>query len=121
MSFLDHIPAILRIALTESRSYAAEADRAGLRPFLVELSPVLVVIFVGLGLGVLLSTLKGTGSFVIAKETGLIVALILAISSVWYNIPFYGCSAANRHFEPKTFRYVLHGDVDPYFQGHPRR
>jgi hypothetical protein len=63
MSFLDHIPAILRIAL----------------------------------------------AFI----------LILAISSVWYNIPFYGCSAANRHFEPKAFRYVLHGDVDPYFQGHP--
>jgi hypothetical protein len=91
----------LRAALAESRSYAAEADRAGLRPFLVELSPVLVVIFVGLGLGVLLSALKGTGSFVIAKETGLIVALILAISSVWYNNRFTAARLRTVILNPK--------------------
>ncbi|MGA9538767.1 MAG: DUF401 family protein, partial [Desulfobacterales bacterium] len=91
----------LRTALAESRSYAAEADRAGLRPFLVELSPILVVIFVGLGLGVLLSALKGTGSFVIAKETGLIVALILAISSVWYNNRFTAARLRTVILNPK--------------------
>ena len=49
----------LRGALGESRFSAAEADRSGLRPFLVELSPVLVVIFAGLGLGMLLPFLVG--------------------------------------------------------------
>ena len=78
----------LRGALGESRSSAAEADRSGLRPFLAELSPVLVVIFLGLGLGILLSALTGSGRFTIAKETGLLVALILAISSVWYHNRF---------------------------------
>ena len=91
----------LRTALAESRSYAAEADRAGLRPFLVELSPVLVVIFVGLGLGFLLSALTGAGRFVIAKESGLIVALILAISSVWYNNRFTAARLRTVILNPK--------------------
>ena len=91
----------LRAALGESRSSAAEANRADLRPFLVELSPVLVVIFVGLGLGVLLSALTGTGSFAIAKETGLIVALILAISGVWYNNRFTAARLRTVILNPK--------------------
>jgi integral membrane protein (TIGR00529 family) len=91
----------LRGALAESLSSAVEADRAGLRPFLVELSPVLVVIFVGMGLGILLSALTDAGSFVIAKETGLIVALILAISSVWYNNRFTAARLRTVILNPK--------------------
>ena len=91
----------LRGALAESLSSAVEADRAGLRPFLVELSPVLVVIFVGMGLGILLSALTDAGSFVIAKETGLIVVLILAISSVWYNNRFTAARLRTVILNPK--------------------
>jgi integral membrane protein (TIGR00529 family) len=91
----------LRGALAESRSSAAEADRAGLRPFLAELSPVLVVIFVGLGLGILLSALTVSGNFAIAKESGLVVALIMAISSVWYTNRFTAARVRTVIVNPK--------------------
>ncbi|MFZ0613554.1 MAG: DUF401 family protein [Desulfobacterales bacterium] len=67
---------------------AAGSDRTALRPFLSELSPILVVIVIGLGLGVALSALTGPGNFPIAKETGLIIALVLAIAGVWHKNRF---------------------------------
>ncbi|MBN2398000.1 MAG: DUF401 family protein, partial [Deltaproteobacteria bacterium] len=50
-------------------------------PFLRELFPILLVICVGLGLGMLLSAISP--GLDIAKEIGLIVALVLSIASVW--------------------------------------
>jgi integral membrane protein (TIGR00529 family) len=51
-------------------------------PFIKELAPILVVIFPGLGMGVLFSKLFP--AFSISKEIGLILALCLAIAWVWY-------------------------------------
>jgi len=50
-------------------------------PFIKELLPILVVIFAGLGMGVAFSKLFP--AFPISKETGLILALCLAIAWVW--------------------------------------
>ena len=59
------------------------AGGAGWGLFVKELLPILIVIVFGLGLGVLLSTLTDPAAFTIAKETGLIIALVLAIAWVW--------------------------------------
>jgi integral membrane protein (TIGR00529 family) len=50
-------------------------------PFINELLPILVVIFAGLGMGVVFSKLFP--AFLLSKETGLILALCLAIGWVW--------------------------------------
>ncbi len=52
------------------------------RPFLKEMIPILIVIFPGLGMGALFSFLDPELS--IAKEIGLIIALLLSIGWVWY-------------------------------------
>jgi integral membrane protein (TIGR00529 family) len=56
--------------------------RRPLWPFIKELVPILVVIFPGLGLGVLLSKLFP--ALPVSKEIGLILALCMAIAWVWY-------------------------------------
>lgn len=60
----------------------ANDSRAPLWPFIKELVPILVVIFPGLGMGILLSKLFP--GFLISKEIGLILALCAAIAWVWY-------------------------------------
>ncbi|MBW2518652.1 MAG: DUF401 family protein, partial [Deltaproteobacteria bacterium] len=72
-------------ALKGSGSLPANANqnlRRPLWPFIKELVPILMVIFPGLGLGVLLSKLFP--AFPISKEIGLIFALCMAIAWVWY-------------------------------------
>ena len=56
--------------------------RLPLWPFIKELMPILLVIFPGLGMGVLLSKLFP--ALPISKEIGLILALCMAIAWVWY-------------------------------------
>jgi integral membrane protein (TIGR00529 family) len=56
--------------------------RLPMRPFLKELVPILLVIFPGLGMGVLISKLFP--AVPISKEIGLILALCMAIAWVWY-------------------------------------
>ena len=56
--------------------------RLPLWPFIKELMPILVVIFPGLGMGVLFSKLFP--GFPISKEIGLILALCMAIAWVWH-------------------------------------
>jgi len=51
-------------------------------PFIKELMPILMVIFPGLGMGVLFSKLFP--GFPISKEIGLILALCMAIAWVWH-------------------------------------
>jgi integral membrane protein (TIGR00529 family) len=60
--------------------------------FFKELTPIWIVIVLGIAIGSGLSQLHVFGS--IAKETGLIIALVLAILLVWHT---NGVSAATRH------------------------
>ncbi len=60
----------------------SQYPRLPLWPFIKELMPILLVIFPGLGMGVLLSKLFP--AFSISKELGLILALCMAIAWVWY-------------------------------------
>lgn len=60
-------------------------------PFIKELTPILIVIVLGIAIGVGLSQLNMFGG--IAKETGLIIALVLAILLVWQT---NGISVATR-------------------------
>ena len=60
-------------------------------PFIKELTPIWIVIVLGIAIGAGLSQLNMFGN--IAKETGLIIALVLAILLVWQT---NGISAATR-------------------------
>ncbi len=71
-------------------------------PFLKELVPILMVIFVGLGMGVLLSALFP--GIHIAKETGLIVALILSIVYVWVRSRMAGDMIRGVLMDPHIFK-----------------
>ena len=57
-------------------------SRVSLRAFIALLSPILIVIILGLGLGIFLSLIFPF--FQIAKEIGLICSLCVAIGWVWY-------------------------------------
>ncbi|MBT8339356.1 MAG: DUF401 family protein [Desulfatitalea sp.] len=61
----------------------SDAPRTALRPFLRELAPIAGVIGLGLAGGVLLSALLPSGLQSVAKELGLITALLIAIAWVW--------------------------------------
>jgi integral membrane protein (TIGR00529 family) len=58
------------------------AGRPPLKPLFKELTPIITVIALGLGLGMLLSYLFP--AFEIGRETGLIAALGITIGSLWY-------------------------------------
>ena len=64
------------------RKIKTNNQKAPLGPFIKELVPILVVIFPGLGMGILISKLFS--GFLISKEIGLIIALCFAIAWVWY-------------------------------------
>ncbi|MFO7559607.1 MAG: DUF401 family protein [Desulfobacterales bacterium] len=61
---------------------SAHKISTGAMPFLKELLPVLMVIFLGIGTGIFLS--YAFPKFNLGIETGLIFALILAIMNVWF-------------------------------------
>ena len=62
--------------------------RPPLGPFLYELRPILLTIVLGIGAGTLLSALLPEKMAGISKETGLILALIVAIGLVWHQNRF---------------------------------
>jgi hypothetical protein len=66
-----------------------------LGPFLKELAPIVFVIVCGVGLGVLLSALMPAAGRAVAKELGLILALMAAIVWVWRlnRMPAKTCAA----------------------------
>ena len=66
-------------ALGEART---SDPQASLRPFLKELVPIIIAIVPGLALGFVFSTVFP--NFPIAKQSGLILALCMAIGWVWY-------------------------------------
>ncbi len=71
-------------------------------PFLKELVPILMVIFVGLGMGVLLTAIFP--ALHIAKETGLIIALILSIVYVWVRSKMTGDMIRGVLMDPHIFK-----------------
>ena len=79
----------------QRKDNSVEPNRPRTKPFIMELSPILIVIGLGLAVGTCLSlAFRSYGSFVpIAKETGLIFALIVAVGWVWHK---NGLSAAQR-------------------------
>ena len=58
--------------------------RRAMRPFLMELTPILIVIIGGLGLGEALVAVLPEGHRSLAKESGLIAALCAGIGWVWH-------------------------------------
>ena len=72
------------------------------KPFLKELVPILLVIFVGLGMGVFFSVISP--ELDIAKELGLIVALILSIVYVWISSGMTGESIRRVTMDPHLFK-----------------
>jgi len=65
----------------ESSGLIIGEKRPPVRPFLQELSPILIVIVLGLGIGEILTLLYPSLS--VSKETGLVIALCLSIFLVW--------------------------------------
>jgi hypothetical protein len=74
--------------IEKSRPQEAHIRRPPIMPFLNELTPVLIVIVPGLSSGLLLSRLFP--DFSMAKETGLIVCLAIAIFWIWRKNSFTG-------------------------------
>ena len=73
-------------------------------PFIKELLPILVVIFPGLGIGILLS--KRFSGFLISKEIGLILALCAAIAWVWYQNRSSKKQIISTLTHPQLFRMI---------------
>ena len=73
----------LRREMALSADQPGVADPKALGLFLVQLAPIALVIFGGLGLGLLLPFALPEGLLPVAKELGLIIALLLAIGWVW--------------------------------------
>jgi len=71
-------------------------------PFLMDLIPLLIVIAGGLGMGMLLTAISP--GFDIAKETGLIVALILSIVYVWIRSGMTGEVIRKILLDPHLFK-----------------
>jgi hypothetical protein len=78
-------------------------------PFIKELVPILLVIFPGLGMGVILSKLFP--AFPISKEIGLILALCMAIAWVWYQNRTSKKQILSMLFNPKLLNmmYMIAG------------
>jgi integral membrane protein (TIGR00529 family) len=66
---------------TQEQLGAEPTDKQSPWPFLKELTPIWMVIVLGIAIGAGLSQLNGLGD--IAKEMGLIIALVLSILLVW--------------------------------------
>jgi len=62
---------------------AEEEQQRKVGPFIKELIPILIVIFGGLGLGEIFSDILPAGTRALAKEGGLIAALMVGIGWVW--------------------------------------
>lgn len=75
---------VLRKAIRETAYVAPTGGRTRLAPFLRELTPILMVIVIGLGFGTLLNPAFEARDLTIAKETGLIAALLISIGWIWH-------------------------------------
>jgi integral membrane protein (TIGR00529 family) len=95
---------LLRIIGTAPERPAA-GDRRRRRPkaFFIELLPILMVIVLGLGLGWLFSRIGLPFGGAVAKETGLIAALVVAIGWVWRSNRLSGADKRRVLLNPKLF------------------
>ena len=75
---------VLRGSIRDSAEKPFHQNRARMAPFIQELTPILIVIILGLSLGTLLTPAFKSHGLTIAKETGLVVALLIAIGWVWH-------------------------------------
>lgn len=81
-----------------SNNSHARTNRPGFLPFFRELSPIFIVIFLGLGTGLGLSAIFP--SLIVSKETGLIIALCTAISWIWRRNNFTRNQIRERLIDP---------------------
>jgi integral membrane protein (TIGR00529 family) len=89
VAFLSgYLPLKGSLRTTESAESKETGNRPRLMPFLRELSPILVVIVVGLSLGSLFAAFLPAAQSGLSKESGLIMALVLATALVWHKNRF---------------------------------
>ena len=86
------------------RNNAADKKPAAVRPFLREMLPILIVIIPGLGMGIFLSYIFPDLS--IAKETGLVLALSMAIGWVWYDNELSASSIRKMLGNPQMLKMI---------------
>ncbi len=75
-----------------------------LAPFFKELIPILIVIVVGLGIGIILSSIFPL--FIMSKEIGLIIALCIAIGWIWRQNNFTLQQIRQRFMDPHIVSMV---------------
>jgi len=78
--FVGYLP--LKDLQPTSADINMNRSRPAVGPFLMEMIPIILVIFLGLGMGVFFSYVVPRLS--ISKEIGLILALLMAIGWVWF-------------------------------------
>ena len=67
----------------DTRGLSENPEHPRFFPFFMELLPILIVVVLGLGIGALFSMVFKKPDFPVAKEAGLIIALIISILWVW--------------------------------------
>jgi integral membrane protein (TIGR00529 family) len=79
-------------------------NRPSLWPFLREMLPISIVILPGMGMGALCLALFP--DFSIAKESGLVLSLCMAIGWIWYENRFSGLQIGEALRNPQTLRMI---------------
>jgi integral membrane protein (TIGR00529 family) len=100
-----------------STAESREGRRTRIRPFIQELIPVLIVIVLGLGLGTLLTPFFKNHGLTIAKESGLILALIIATYRVWRQNDMSVSDRWKILFRPDLYRMFYMVSAILIFQG----
>ncbi len=67
----------------DTKGLSENPERPRFFPFFMELLPILIVVVLGLGIGAVFSMVFKKPDFPVAKEAGLIIALIISILWVW--------------------------------------
>jgi len=67
----------------DTKGLSEDPEHPGFFPFFKELLPILIVVVLGLGIGAVFSMVFKKPDFPIAKEAGLIIALIISILWIW--------------------------------------
>jgi integral membrane protein (TIGR00529 family) len=84
--------------LKKSNKLRGFKGRPSVKPFVTELTPILIVIFMGLGIGIILSFLLP--HFTVSKEAGLVIALCVAIGWIWHKNDFSKTQIRNLLADP---------------------
>ncbi len=86
------------------KNSSTEKKPAAVWPFLREMSPILIVIIPGLSMGIFLSYIFPDLS--IAKESGLVLALSMAIGWVWYDNELSASSIGKMLANPQMLKMI---------------